>query len=113
MQAFTLSEIEQQLQAAGGRYREFMRVPALSVGLYMLPAGSEDGQSPHTEDEVYYVMAGRAVVMVAGEERAVETGDVVYVAAKAAHHFHSIVEDLRLLVFFAPAEYSQARAGER
>ena len=110
MPTFTFSEIEQQLQAAGGHYREFLRVPALSLGLYVLPTGSEDGQSLHTEDEAYYVIAGRAMVNVAGEEQAVGPGSVVYVAANVPHHFHSITEDLRLLVFFAPAEYSQAEA---
>ena len=42
-------------------YREFLRVPDLSAGLYVLEAGATDPQSPHTEDELYYVVAGRGV----------------------------------------------------
>lgn len=113
MQSYNLSEIEQQRQAASRPYLEFLRVPALSLGLYTLPAGGEDRQTPHTEDEVYFVTAGRAQVSVAGEEQAVGPGSVVYVAANVPHHFHAILEDLSLLVFFAPAEYSQAAAPER
>lgn len=110
MQTFMLPELEQQRRLTARPYLEFLCVPSLSLGLYALPAGGVDSQNPHTEDEVYFVTAGRAMVTVAGEDRAVGPGNVVYVAAAVPHRFHSITEDLRLLVFFAPAEYSQAAA---
>ena len=113
MQAFTLTELEQQRLATSRPYLEFLRVPALSLGLYELPAGGVDPQKPHTEDEVYFVAAGSAIVTVADEEHSVGPGSVVYVAAEVPHRFHSITEDLRLLVFFAPAEYSQAAAQDQ
>jgi mannose-6-phosphate isomerase-like protein (cupin superfamily) len=91
---------------SGRAYLEFLRVPALSAGLYELPAGRTDPQQPHSEDEVYYVARGRAQIRVAGEDRAVGPGSVVFVAAGVEHRFHSIEEDLAVLVFFAPAEYS-------
>jgi mannose-6-phosphate isomerase-like protein (cupin superfamily) len=47
-----------------------------------------------------------AKIKVANEDRAVQAGSVVYVAKKLEHRFHSIEEDLTVLVFFAPAEYS-------
>jgi mannose-6-phosphate isomerase-like protein (cupin superfamily) len=65
-----------------------------------------DLQSPHTEDEVYYVVSGRAQITVAKENQAVQAGSIVYVAKNVEHRFHSIEEDLTVLVFFAPAEYS-------
>jgi mannose-6-phosphate isomerase-like protein (cupin superfamily) len=110
MHAFELASLGEQRRAAGRLYLEFLRVPALSVGLYELPAGSADRQQPHTEDEVYYVATGRATVTVGEEARAVEPGSVIYVAAGVPHRFHSINEDLSLLVFFAPPEYGQAKA---
>src|SRR3712207_6542771 len=77
------------------QYLEFLRVPSLSVGLYLLPAGAADPQEPHTEDEVYHVVGGRARIRV---------GAVVFVEAGVEHHFYAIEEDLKVLVFFAPAE---------
>ena len=71
-----------------------------------LPAGGVDPQQPHTEDEVYYVVGGRALLRVAGEDRAVGPGSLVFVAAGVEHRFHTIEEDLSVVVFFAPAEYS-------
>ena len=35
-------------------------------------------------------------------------GSVIYVPKHVEHKFHSIVEDMTLLVFFAPAEYSRS-----
>jgi mannose-6-phosphate isomerase-like protein (cupin superfamily) len=67
-----------------------------------------DGQTPHSEGEVYYIAAGRAMIVVGGEERPVAPGDLIYVAAGVEHRFFAISEELTALVFFAPAEYSQA-----
>ena len=104
MEAFELARLLADHQAGGRPYLEFLRVPALSVGLYVLPAGGIDRQRPHTEDEIYYVIAGDATIAVAGEDRPVGPGAVIYVAAGVEHRFHSITADLTLLVFFAPAE---------
>lgn len=106
MQAFELAQIIQQRADSGKRYLEFLKVSDLSMGLYILPAGGTDPQSPHTEDEVYYVISGKAQILVAEENRAVQAGSIVYVAKNVAHRFHSIEEELTVLVFFAPAEYS-------
>jgi mannose-6-phosphate isomerase-like protein (cupin superfamily) len=106
MEAFEIEELRLRLQATNQRYLEFLRVPALSVGVYHLFAGMSDPQKPHTEDEVYYVLTGRAVIRVGAEDRAVEAGSVIYVSANVEHRFHTITEDLTVLVFFAPAEYS-------
>ena len=106
MQAFEFTQLIDRHSKNGKLYLEFLRVPDLSMGLYRLPQGGEDTQSPHTEDEVYYVVSGLAKIKVADEDRNVQAGSVVYVAKNAEHRFHSIKEDLTVLVFFAPAEYS-------
>jgi mannose-6-phosphate isomerase-like protein (cupin superfamily) len=106
MEAFELADLLRERTDSGRLYHEFLRTHDLSVGLYVLPAGATDPQSPHTEDEVYYVIAGRAQVRVGEENRAVETGSVVFVGADVEHRFHSIEEELVLLVAFGPAEYT-------
>ena len=88
----------------GQRYLEFIRSGALSTGLYVLPAGSIDEQQPHSEDEIYIVMAGGALFTAVDESREVRAGDVLFVAAGVPHHFHDISEELRLIVVFAPPE---------
>ncbi len=106
MKAFEIADVIAEQQGSGRAYLEFLREAALSVGLYVLPAGATDTQQPHTEDEVYYILSGRGAIMVGGEDREVKAGAIVYVAAQVEHRFHSITEELRILVFFAPAEYA-------
>ena len=106
MQAYELFQLISQREASDKLYLEFLKVPDLSMGLYVLPAGGTDPQSPHTEDEVYYVVSGKAQITVADESRDVQAGSMIYVTKNVAHHFHSIEEDLTVLVFFAPAESS-------
>ena len=106
MQAYELPQLISQRAATNKLYLEFLKVPDLSMGLYILPAGGVDPQSPHTEDEVYYIVSGRAQIKVADEDRAVRAGSIVYVEKNVDHRFHSIEEELTVIVFFAPAEYS-------
>src|SRR3954451_19362745 len=89
---------------SGKRYLEFLRRESLSCGLYVIDAGADDDQQPHHEDEVYYVIEGRAVLEVDRDQRPVQPGSVVYVAAGVAHRFHSIASKLSVLVFFTPPE---------
>lgn len=106
MEAFELDDLLRTLEAGDRLYHEFIRTHDLSVGLYVLPAGGADPQSPHTEDEVYYVVSGRGRISVGDEDRPVIGGSVVFVGADVAHRFHDIEEQLVILVVFGPAEYT-------
>ncbi len=101
---FTLSVIDAQRAARNKRYQEFLRVPAMSAGVYVLPAGAVDPQRPHHEDEMYYVVRGRARFRAEDKDTEVSAGSVLFVAAEVEHRFYDIREELVVLVFFAPAE---------
>lgn len=109
MEIFHLPDLLKQHADNGRLYLEFLKHPSLSVGLYRLPAGGTDPQSPHTEDEVYYIIDGEGQITVDGEDQPVRPGSVIFVAANVEHRFHSITRDLDILVFFAPAEYANAK----
>lgn len=104
MDAWELAEIEVRRAAGGRLYEEFLRVPDLSAGLYVLEAGATDPQRPHEEDELYYVVAGRGRITVGEDVRDVRAGSMVFVAARVSHRFHDITERLEILVVFGPAE---------
>ena len=104
---WSLRQLRDGQRSRGCSYEEVLRVAALSAGVYTLPAGSEDRQSPHREDEVYAVLAGRGSVDIAGDREAVAPGSLVYVPAGVPHRFVDITEDLEVLVVFAPPESSR------
>lgn len=99
-----ISELEAEREQRGKLYLEFLRIPSMSAGLYVLSPGSADPQKPHNEDELYYVVRGRACMRVGGEEREVSAGSLIFVGKQEEHRFFDISEELAVLVFFAPAE---------
>ncbi len=111
--AFEIDGLLLERARSGRLYHEFIRTHDLSVGLYVLPAGGTDPQGPHTEDEVYHVVSGRARIRLGEEDRAVTAGSVIFVPADAEHRFHDIKEELVILVVFGPAEYTHRVSDER
>ncbi len=95
--------IAQQI-VKGEPYVEFLRRESMSAGMYVLDAGADDQQQPHGQDELYYVVEGRAVLEVNGGQKPVQPGSLVFVAAGVTHRFHSIASKLTVLVIFAPPE---------
>ena len=101
---WTSFDLEQLLAAqrqSAEPWLEFLRVPSLRAGLYVLAPGAWDHQSPHEEDEIYYVVAGRATFEAGLDQRDAVPGAIIYVPAHQAHRFTNIREELRVLVFFA------------
>jgi mannose-6-phosphate isomerase-like protein (cupin superfamily) len=101
---FEAADLIRRREDSAKRYLEFLRVPAMSAGVYVLPVGGTDPQKPHSEDELYYVIRGWARMRVGAEDREVSAGSVIFVEARAEHRFHDIQQELVVLVFFAPAE---------
>lgn len=99
-----LETVDLERIQSGKLYREFLRVPTMSAGLYVLAAGATDPQRPHHEDEMYYVVRGQARFQAAGQDCDVSAGSVLFVAAEVEHRFYDVAEELAVLVFFAPAE---------
>ena len=105
---FHIDELLRDRAGRGKLYFEFLRVPAMSAGVYVLGAGARDPQKPHREDEMYYVVRGRGRMEIGSgdtrEDAEVRAGSVIFVEAECEHRFHDIAEELEVLVFFAPAE---------
>jgi mannose-6-phosphate isomerase-like protein (cupin superfamily) len=101
---FEIDDLSRQRDESGKLYLEFLRVPAMSAGVYVLPKGATDPQKPHREDEMYYVVRGRARMQVGSDHAEVGIGSVIFVEAELEHHFYDVQEELEVLVFFAPAE---------
>jgi mannose-6-phosphate isomerase-like protein (cupin superfamily) len=102
MQRFDLTRMCSERGLRETPYLEFLRVPAMSAGLYRLPVGALDRQQPHHDDEVYYILKGRGMIEVGDESQPIEPGIMVHVPAYAPHRFYAISEDLTVLALFAP-----------
>ena len=98
---FDIEALKQQATDAPVSYQEFLNVSAMHCGLYHLAQGSTDMQTPHDEDELYYVLEGKAQLKVADKTTEVKPGVLLYIRASEEHAFFEISEDMVLLVLFA------------
>jgi mannose-6-phosphate isomerase-like protein (cupin superfamily) len=108
MDAFEMNHLQQQRAESGKLYLEFLRKPSMSTGIYALAAGGVDPQQPHREDELYVILEGAGQIRVGDANRHVGPGSIVFVEAGAEHRFHTITQDMTILVLFAPAESAEA-----
>jgi mannose-6-phosphate isomerase-like protein (cupin superfamily) len=106
--AFQIADALAALASDRHDFAEIFRSPSGSLSLTVArwPAGASDDQTPHTEDEVYYVVAGQALLTVNGNTTRVEPGTVAFVAAGVEHRFSEITDDLEVLVFWSPARHT-------
>lgn len=100
---FEIDALTKERQDSKKSYLQFFSNSDLRSGIYHLKAGARDGQSPHSEDEIYHVLSGKGSFTAGDEETAVTAGSVIFVAKNVEHRFHDIEEDLTILVFFASA----------
>jgi mannose-6-phosphate isomerase-like protein (cupin superfamily) len=102
--AFDQDELERKYGSEGAGYNEFLRRRGMSIGLYLLPVGAEDKQTPHMADEVYIVLKGRGTLRVVDEEVQVKAGSIISVDHGEEHRFVDVTEALEMLVVFAPPD---------
>lgn len=87
----------------GKRFHYPIRHGTMRVGVYA-PRGPIDPQTPHDQDELYIVIAGRGTFVKDGERRPFASGDVIFVEAGAKHRFEEFGADFATwVVFWGPS----------
>jgi mannose-6-phosphate isomerase-like protein (cupin superfamily) len=99
-QIFQLDALLKKVEGSEPRFHEFLHKRSMSMAVYRLPKGSKDMQSPHLEDEIYFIIEGKATLEVDGREQEATTGSILFVPANTPHTFFDIKEDLTVLAFF-------------
>jgi mannose-6-phosphate isomerase-like protein (cupin superfamily) len=98
----TAAEVLARLPGPGGeRFASALERGTLTIELYA-PRG-DDPQRPHTRDEIYVVVRGRAQFVCDRSRRAVGVGDVLYVPAHVPHRFEDFGDDLLVWGIFFPS----------
>ena len=115
LRAFSFEALEANRVGTARSYLPFLNVDSLHCGIYCLDAGAKDGQNPHQQDEIYYVESGVAKINIEGKDYDLKKGSIVFVPANAPHHFHTITENLKTLVFFSkgPVAKTEKKPAEK
>lgn len=98
MEAFEIDDVLASADRGKPAMKTVVSGGSLRLSAAFWPADATDDQGTHDEDEVYCVVAGRAKLWAEGTDRDVRPGTTVFMPAGVDHHFHSIEEDLKVLV---------------
>jgi mannose-6-phosphate isomerase-like protein (cupin superfamily) len=96
-------------QPDGRRYVEVFRHGSLSVEMYA-PRG-HDPQQPHARDEIYVVVAGTGEFVCGASRTRFAAGDLLFVAAGAAHRFEAFSDDFAAWVMFYGPDGGETATG--
>jgi mannose-6-phosphate isomerase-like protein (cupin superfamily) len=82
----------------GERFVTALAHGSMSVELYA-PVG-DDPQTPHAQDELYFIHSGSGVLVIAGERHAFAPGSCFFVPAGVEHRFEGFTDDFATWVVF-------------
>ena len=66
----------------------------------------KDLQTPHTQDELYFIASGKSMFMRENEKVMCQAGDVLFVPAGMIHRFENFSDDFATWVVFYGKEVS-------
>jgi mannose-1-phosphate guanylyltransferase len=104
MSHVSTADLRKQLEQENKSYVEVLSEESLSVELAQYP--NPEPKTPHTTDELYYIISGSGMVQVGDDRYAVDEGDVIYVEQGLEHDFFDIEDEITALVVFASSEES-------
>lgn len=85
----------------GAPFATVMTHGTMSVEVFA-PQGV-DLQTPHAQDELYFVQAGTGEIVINGQRFDAAAGDAFFVAAHVEHRFENFSEDfVTWVVFYGP-----------
>jgi len=107
---FTYEQVKAALPPASEamRFAYAHRHGTMRLGLYA--PRLDDIQTPHRQDELYFVATGSGVFVKAGERRRFDTGDAIFVEAGAEHRFEDFTGDFAAWVIFWGPDGGEAPA---
>lgn len=86
---------------SGEPFIEAFRHGSMSVEIFS-PRG-RDAQTPHDQDELYFIVGGTAVLNIEDVHYEASSGDAFFVAARQRHNFCEISDDfVTWVVFWGP-----------
>ena len=92
-------------QGSEQKFIELFRKGDVSIELYA-PEGL-DLQTPHLQDEVYFIISGTGIFNLEGERCPFVPNDLIFVPAGKEHRFENFTEDFQTWVlFFGPKKES-------
>ena len=101
---FDLSTYLEKIKKSSSYFHTFINQSSLATGVLVLQPGEEDTQTPHSIDEVYYVISGNGFLKIKDKDYSVSKDKLFFVAKNVEHFFHSNTKELKVLYFFGGSD---------
>ena len=97
---FDLSTYLEKIKKSSSYFHTFINRDSLAAGVLVLQPGEEDMQTPHENDEVYYIISGNGFLKIKDKDYKVSKDKLFFVAKDVEHCFHGNTKELKVLYFF-------------
>ena len=97
---FDLTAYLEKIKNSSDYFHTFINRDSLAAGILVLQPGEEDTQTPHDNDEVYYVISGDGFLKIRDKDYKVSKDKLFFVAKDVEHYFHGNTKELKVLYFF-------------
>jgi mannose-6-phosphate isomerase-like protein (cupin superfamily) len=94
-----VNDLLSELDKFGGYFIDFITTRHIQAGILRLHGNDTDTQQPHPVDEVYFVIQGKGMILINGQNYSIKEGTFIFIPAYTEHRFHSNSEDL--VVFYS------------
>lgn len=101
---FDTKEYLKNLGKGKSYFHTFINQENLAAGVIRLEPGDEDTQTPHENDEVYYIVKGNGFLQIGDKDYTISTGMSYFVAKNVEHRFHGNSKELVVLYFFGGSD---------
>ncbi len=89
-----------KIKKSSSYFSTFIDKESLSAGVLLLKPGEKDTQTPHANDEIYFIISGNGFLKIKNKDYSVSKNKLFFVAKNVKHFFHGNSEDLQVLYFF-------------
>lgn len=97
---FDINEYVNKIAKSDSFYHTFINRNNLASGVLRLEPGEKDTQTPHGNEEIYYIVRGDGFLNMAGKDYPISEAKVYFVGKNIEHKFHGNKKELVVLYFF-------------
>ncbi len=97
---YDLTTYLEKIKNSNSYFSTFINKNSLATGILILQSGEEDTQTPHDNDEVYFIISGNGFLKINNKDYKVSKNKLFFVEKNMKHFFYGNTKELRVLYFF-------------
>ena len=101
---YDLTTYLEKIENSSSYFSTFIDKESLAAGVLLLKPGESDTQTPHENDEIYFIISGDGFLKIKNKDYEISKNRLFFVAKNVKHFFHGNTEELKVLYFFGGSD---------